>query len=153
MKKLIVVLLTLLICTFAFEVFVYRGPLKGNDYSREFEELAVEGKKNKILDLRDFKPNSWDELVVWFPYSTIGEYKIKSSFWQDDEMINSDDGNNTILFLKHNRVVGWAELSRVEVDFSYLDIGTNRVAREKARFGFGSEEKFTKVLLIEENHK
>lgn len=151
MKKKFVIILGLALSLFALVVCVDRSPLRGEDFSHEFEKLALEGKQQKILNLNDFKVGLWDDMVVWFPYSRIGEYKIRSSFWQDEDRINGNDRDNLIIFLKHNVVVGWAEFMRVDLDFTYLEIGTNRIPRERAKFGFNEEEKFTKVFLLNES--
>jgi hypothetical protein len=87
-------------------------------------------------------------MVVWFPYSSLQDYNISLPFFLNKNVSNSDDGSNTVLFLKNNRIVGWASFERSKVDLNSLRVGTGRIPRVKAQFNFGKELNFTKIYLI-----
>lgn len=126
--------------------------LSGQDYSSEIEKTILESKKSNRIDLTQFKPGEWDEMIVWYPYSDIRDFKIDGIYlFFESSNINSDDGKNVLLFIKNNTIKGHAVFSRKDADFTGLDLDAQRVLREKAVFKFNNLVEFPKVQFLEKN--
>lgn len=148
LKKVILFFFILGSTLISLSIFYNRDVLTGYNFSKQFETVTLAGKDKGFLDLTEFESNKWDEMIVWFPYSSLQEYNISLPLFLNKKVSNSDDGSNTILFLKNNRITGWASFERSKVDLNSLRVGTSRIPRVKAQFNFGKELNFTKIYLI-----
>lgn len=130
--------------------FSFHSVLAGQDYSLEIEKIILEGKDSNRIDLTQFKSGAWDEMVIWYPYSDIRNFKIDGVYLLfESSNINSDNGNNILLIIKDNQIKGHAIFSRRKVDFATFDLGTQRIVRDKAVFKFNSSVDFSKVQFFE----
>lgn len=130
--------------------FSFHRVLTGQDYSLEIEKIILEGKDSNRIDLTQFKPSAWDEIVIWYPYSDVRDFKIDGVYLLfESSNINSDDGNNILLFIKDNQIKGHAVFSRRKVDFATFDLGAQKIIRDKAVFKFNSSVDFSKVQFFE----
>jgi hypothetical protein len=121
----------------------------GQDYSLEIEKIILESKNSNRIDLTQFKPGVWDEMVIWYPYSDVRDFKIDGiCLMFESSNISSDDGNNVFLFIKNNKIKGYAVVKRKDVDFTSLDLGAQRIVREKATFLFDGSVEFPKVQFL-----
>ena len=148
LKKTALFCLVLSIALIFFSIFYNRNILTGHNFSKKLETFISAGKEKGYLNIAEFEGDKWDEIIVWFPYESIKGYNIKFPIFLNINVSNSDDSANTIIFLRNNRIIGWAVFDRAKVDFNYLQIGTNRIPKRKAQFSFGKEPQFTKAFLI-----
>ena len=125
--------------------------LGGQDYSKEIEKIIHESKKSNKIDLTQFKPGEWDQMIIWYPYSDIRDFKIDGIFLLfESSNINSDDRKNVLLFIKNNKIKFHAVFSRKDTDFTNLDIGIKRILREQAVFKLNGSVDFPKVRFLNE---
>ncbi len=130
--------------------FSFHRVLTGQDYSLEIEKIILEGKDSNRIDLTQFKPGVWNEIAIWYPYSDVRDFKIDGVYLLfESSNINSDDGNNILLFIKDNQIKGHAVFSRRKVDFATFDLDAQRIVRDKAVFKFNSSVDFSKVQFLE----
>lgn len=129
--------------------FYFHRIFTGKDYSSEIERIISESKESNRIDLSQFKSGEWDEIVIWYPYSDIRDFKIDGIYLLfESSYINSDDGNNIFLFIKNNKIKGYAVFARRKVDFANFDLGHQRLVRDKAIFKFNGAVTFSKVELL-----
>lgn len=145
-QTLLIFLLTFIMTGFWF---YSHKVLTGQNYSTEIEKIIVDGKSSNLIDLTQFKSGVWDEIAIWLPYSDIRNLKVDGIFLLfDSSYFNSNETSNILLFLKNNRIKGYANFDRKKVDFATSDFGSQRIVRNKAIFKFNNLYDFSKVEFL-----
>lgn len=145
-----IIIISLLVCAFGGSWFYTHRVLTGQNYSAEIEKIILDGKDSNKIDLTQFKLGAWDEIVIWYPYSDVRDFNIDGIYLLfQSSNINSDDGNNILLFIKDNQIKGHAIFSRKRADFATFDLGLQRIIRDKTVFKFNSAVNFSKVQFFE----
>ena len=140
LKKFALFIMVLAVVS-AMLVFYYkRNPLSGEDYSVPVENIAKNLKEPKVLDLTDFQKGKWDELTIWPVYSEIEDVQVELPAFIDRHKVNLDEGSNMLIFLKENKIVGWARFPRRYADF-HADF-KNRIRSQDAIFTLSKQEDF-----------
>lgn len=143
-------LIFLLACFLGGLWLYFHRVLTGQNYSVEIEKIILDRKESNVIDLTQLKLGEWDEIVIWYPYSDVRDFKINGVYLLfESSSINSDDGNNILLFIKDNQIKGHAVFSRRKVDFATFDLGAQRIVRDKAVFKFNSSVDFSEVQFFE----
>jgi len=100
-----------------------------------FKEINLERKIEKAstgecIDLAKLNKVSWDSVYVLKPYQTIDEVNIKvpkkyKKRLNDNSML---EGCSTLIFTKNNKLVNYAEIADIKIDF----VGIDKPAYDKA---------------------
>ncbi len=140
----------LLTCVVGGLWFYFHKVLTGQNYSAEIEKTILDSKASNLIDLTQFKTGDWDEIVIWYPYSDVRDFKIEGVYLLfDSSNINSDDTSNILLFIKNNKIKGYAVFNRKKLDFATFDLGIQRIVRNKAVFKFNNLVDFSKVQFLD----
>lgn len=143
-------LILLLICVVGGFWFYSHKVLTGNNYSADIEKTILDSNASNLIDLTQFKTGEWDEIVIWYPYSDVRDFKIDGVYLLfDSSNINLNDTSNILLFIKNNKIKGYAVFNRKKVDFATFDLGIQRIIRNKAVFKFDNLVDFSKVQFLE----
>lgn len=143
-------LIFLLTCFVSGLWFYFHKVLTGQNYSAEIEKIILNSTTSNLINLTQFKTDEWDEIAIWYPYSDIRDFKIEGVYLLfDSSHINSNDANNILLFIKNNKIKGYAVFNRKKVDFANFDLGIQRIVRNKAIFKFNHLVDFSKVEFLD----
>lgn len=143
-------LILLLICVVGGLWFDSHKVLTGNNYSADIEKTILDSKASNLIDLTQFKTGEWDEIVIWYPYSDVRDFKIDGVYLLfDSSNINLNDTSNILLFIKNNKIKGYAVFDRKKVNFATFDLGIQRIIRNKSVFKFDNLVDFSKVQFLE----
>ncbi len=126
--------------------------LIGTDFTRSILDLIQKSKTSGLMNLSNFEKDSWDELVIWSPYTHIDEYQIDGIYYaMGSAGDNVEDGQNILLFLKDNKMKGFAKFDRRFVDLANLKLKIKKINRNQAVFKITGHGEFPKVIWIGAN--
>ena len=139
----------LLIIVIRIFIFSNNEVLNGVNISIEIENLINNGKESNIIDLTQLKFNEWDQIIIWTPYSDIREFKLNKMYILfESKHINLSESKNILLFLKNNKIEGYAIFNRKLVDFTILNTQLNRIDRNHAVFKFDGRIDYSQAQFL-----
>ncbi|MDZ4660577.1 MAG: hypothetical protein SGJ18_03040 [Pseudomonadota bacterium] len=145
--------MTKLLVVFGLIFFLGFWLANRNDFDKAINltsgvESLIERSNQGELDLRGFKTELWDELVVLGAYSNICAYGLDGfEKGSSNCMPRLNEVYEYILFLRQNRVVGKADIKRRLVDLSTADLGLKRVKQIEAIFQYTTKGEWAAVKL------